>query len=121
MVTPVIGNEFLKGACNIVEDILRVNVGGESAVHPVVRTNPISGWKSISPIGSFPAQFNGLTRRESANMLQWFHDMITYGHDIQVRFKWNQPNDIAIWDNRRVFHTATGDHEDSVRGAVTVP
>jgi alpha-ketoglutarate-dependent taurine dioxygenase len=29
-----------------------VNVGGElAAVHPVVRTNPITGWKSIFPIG----------------------------------------------------------------------
>ncbi|GFG26277.1 alpha-ketoglutarate-dependent sulfonate dioxygenase [Aspergillus udagawae] len=45
------------------------------------------------------------------NMLRWFHDMIAYGHDLQVRFKWNRPNDIAIWDNRRVFHTAAGDHE----------
>lgn len=59
-------------------------------------------------------------------MLQYFHDLITYGHDLQVRFKWNEPNDIgmlytpwthadtddiAIWDNRSVFHTATGDHE----------
>ncbi|KAL2842500.1 hypothetical protein BJX68DRAFT_257784 [Aspergillus pseudodeflectus] len=68
-----------------------VNVGGDlSAVHPVV---------------------DGLTRKESANLLQWFHDMITHGHDLQVRFKWNSPNDIAIWDNRSVFHTATGDHE----------
>ncbi|KAE8339487.1 hypothetical protein BDV24DRAFT_175998 [Aspergillus arachidicola] len=68
-----------------------VNVGGDlSAVHPVI---------------------DGLTRRESASMLQWFHDMITHGHDLQVRFKWNSPNDIAIWDNRSVFHTATGDHE----------
>ncbi|KAE8324472.1 hypothetical protein BDV39DRAFT_118291 [Aspergillus sergii] len=89
-----------------------VNVGGDlSAVHPVVRTNPITGWKSIFPIGSFPTQIDGLTRRESASMLQWFHDMITHGHDLQVRFKWNNPNDIAIWDNRSVFHTATGDHE----------
>ncbi|KAB8254395.1 hypothetical protein BDV32DRAFT_142920 [Aspergillus pseudonomiae] len=68
-----------------------VNIGGDlSAVHPVI---------------------DGLTRRESASMLQWFHDMITHGHDLQVRFKWNSPNDIAIWDNRSVFHTATGDHE----------
>ncbi|KAJ5099050.1 tfdA family taurine dioxygenase [Penicillium argentinense] len=88
------------------------NVGGDLfAVHPVVRTNPITGWKSIFPIGSFPSAINGLNRRESANMLQWFHDLITYGHDLQVRFKWNDPNDIAIWDNRSVFHTATGDHE----------
>lgn len=62
-------------------------------------------------------------------MLKWFHDHITTGHDLQVRLKWNSPNDIgrrfipqrshndadrlipAIWDNRSVFHTATGDHE----------
>ena len=34
-------------------------------------------------------------RDESANMLQYFHDLITYGHDLQVRFKWNEPNDIG--------------------------
>jgi hypothetical protein len=28
-------------------------------------------------------------------MLQWFHDLITHGHDLQVRFKWNDPNDIG--------------------------
>ncbi|GAA92303.1 alpha-ketoglutarate-dependent sulfonate dioxygenase [Aspergillus piperis CBS 112811] len=89
-----------------------VNVGDElEAVHPVVRTNPITGWKSVFPIGAFPSKINELNRRESANMLQYFHDLITYGHDLQVRFKWNEPNDIAIWDNRSVFHTATGDHE----------
>ncbi|KAI9039212.1 TauD/TfdA dioxygenase family protein [Aspergillus affinis] len=89
-----------------------VNVGDElGATHPVVRTNPITGWKSIFPIGSFPARINEVNRRESANMLQWFQDLITYGHDLQVRLKWNDPNDIAIWDNRSVFHTATGDHD----------
>ncbi|CAL5873455.1 uncharacterized protein PFLUO_LOCUS7734 [Penicillium psychrofluorescens] len=88
------------------------NVGSDLfAVHPVVRTNPITGWKSIFSVGSFPSVINGLNRKESASMLQWFHDLITYGHDLQVRLKWNQPNDIAIWDNRSVFHTATGDHD----------
>ncbi|RAL12640.1 TauD/TfdA dioxygenase family protein [Aspergillus homomorphus CBS 101889] len=89
-----------------------VNVGEDLvAVHPVVRTNPITGWKSIFPVGAFPQKINELTRKESANMLQYFQDLITHGHDLQVRFKWNEPNDIAIWDNRSVFHTATGDHE----------
>lgn len=32
-------------------------------------------------------------------------------HDLQVRFKWKNPNDIAIWDNRSTFHTATYDIE----------
>lgn len=30
-------------------------------------------------------------------MLQWFNDLITYGHDLQVRFKWNNPNDIGMF------------------------
>lgn len=32
-------------------------------------------------------------------------------HDLQVRFKWRNVNDIAIWDNRSTFHTATNDIE----------
>ncbi|KAL4910572.1 hypothetical protein BDW74DRAFT_289 [Aspergillus multicolor] len=89
-----------------------VNVGAELASdHPVVRTNPITGWKSIFPVGTFPKSINGLTTRESENLLKYFHDLITYGHDLQVRFKWAEPNDIAIWDNRSVFHTATFDYD----------
>ncbi|KAL4780009.1 hypothetical protein BJX76DRAFT_364665 [Aspergillus varians] len=89
-----------------------LNVGGElSSDHPVVRTNPITGWKSIFPVGTFPKKVNGLTTRESENLLKYFHDLITYGHDLQVRFKWNDPNDIAIWDNRSVFHSATFDYD----------
>ncbi|KAL4733301.1 hypothetical protein BDV11DRAFT_214020 [Aspergillus similis] len=89
-----------------------LNVGSELASdHPVVRTNPITGWKSIFPVGTFPKKVNGLTTRESNNLLKYFHDLITYGHDLQVRFKWNEPNDIAIWDNRSVFHTATFDYD----------
>ena len=33
-------------------------------------------------------------------------------HDLQVRFKWKNVNDIAIWDNRSTFHTATYDIEE---------
>lgn len=50
-------------------------------------------------LGAFPSKINGLNRRESANMLQYFHDLITYGHDLQVRFKWNDPNDIGMLPN----------------------
>ncbi|GKZ88525.1 hypothetical protein AnigIFM59636_008386 [Aspergillus niger] len=93
-----------------------VNVGDElEAVHPDESDYGVevdlSDWYVHVAVGAFPSKINGLNRRESANMLQYFHDLITYGHDLQVRFKWNDPNDIAIWDNRSVFHTATGDHE----------
>jgi len=88
------------------------NVGGNlSTVHPVVRTNPVTGWKSIYAIGSFPKYINELGSEESDDLLKKFYDTIISNHDLQVRFKWRNPNDIAIWDNRSVFHSATFDYD----------
>ncbi|KAK3290555.1 uncharacterized protein B0H64DRAFT_368645 [Chaetomium fimeti] len=87
------------------------NVGGElKAIHPVVRTNPVTGWKSIFPVGGHVKHINGLTEEESSKLLSWFLDLVYKNHDLQVRLKWKNPNDIAIWDNRSVFHTATFDY-----------
>jgi alpha-ketoglutarate-dependent taurine dioxygenase len=116
------------------------NVGAElKAVHPVVRTNPVTGWKSIFPVGGHVRHINGLTEEESSKLLSWFLDLVYKNHDLQVRFKWKNPNDIgewlralgwlsssrqsnstdravAIWDNRSVFHTATFDYLDGNYG-----
>lgn len=73
------------------------NVGTHlAAVHPVVRTNPVTGWKSIYAIGSFPKFIHDLTKDESDNLLKTFHDMIISNHDLQVRLKWKNPNDIGM-------------------------
>lgn len=108
------------------------NVGGElSSVHPVVRTNPVTGWKSIYALGSFPKRINELHQDESDEILAKFKRVIYENHDITVRFKWRNENDIgenlvtpseasklkvanygaAIWDNRSAFHTATFDYD----------
>jgi alpha-ketoglutarate-dependent taurine dioxygenase len=88
------------------------NVGKElTAVHPVVRTNPVTGWKSIFPIGGHISHINDITELESQALLKWFGRLLVDNHDLQVRFKWRNKNDIAIWDNRSVFHTATFDIE----------
>jgi alpha-ketoglutarate-dependent taurine dioxygenase len=72
------------------------NVGSElKAVHPVVRTNPVTGWKSIYPVGGHVRHINGLTEEESKNMLDWFLDLAYKNYDLQVRFKWKNPNDIG--------------------------
>ena len=72
------------------------NVGGElSAVHPVVRTNPVTGWKSIYALGSFPKRVNQLTDEEGQDLIKKFTDVILENHDIQVRFKWRNKNDIG--------------------------
>jgi alpha-ketoglutarate-dependent taurine dioxygenase len=106
------------------------NVGSElKAVHPVVRTNPVTGWKSVFPVGDHVQYINGLAESESDKLLEWFLDLLYKNHDLQVRFRWENPNDFgmlrptfslhwtradifnsAIWDNRSVFHTATYDY-----------
>jgi alpha-ketoglutarate-dependent taurine dioxygenase len=72
------------------------NVGSElKAVHPVVRTNPVTGWKSIFPVGGHVKHINGLTDEESKKLLDWFVELVYKNHDLQVRFKWKNPNDIG--------------------------
>jgi alpha-ketoglutarate-dependent taurine dioxygenase len=53
------------------------NVGSElKAVHPVVRTNPVTGWKSIFPVGDHVKHIIGLTDEESKKLLDWFVDLV---------------------------------------------
>lgn len=79
------------------------NVGTSlSAVHPVVRTNPVTGWKSIFAFGPFSKKINELEQQESDELLQKFGQMIIENHDLQVRFKWRNKNDIGEYHYRRV-------------------
>ncbi|EKG13544.1 Taurine catabolism dioxygenase TauD/TfdA [Macrophomina phaseolina MS6] len=88
------------------------NVGTElKATHPIVRTNPVTGWKSVFAVGHHAKRINELTEEESETFLKWFVRLIVDNHDLQVRHRWQSPNDIAIWDNRSVYHTATYDYD----------
>jgi len=51
-----------------------------------------------------------VTKDESDAILDYLFRHISQNHDLQVRFKWNT-NDVAIWDNRSTFHTATNDYD----------
>ncbi|KAL4980142.1 hypothetical protein BDW66DRAFT_156749 [Aspergillus desertorum] len=80
------------------------------ASHPLVRTNPVTGWKSLfGAAGQVDnGWIDGVTERESELLKKSFRQLIAENHGLQVRFKWGT-NDVAIWDNRSVFHTATND------------
>ncbi|KAM7183644.1 TauD domain containing protein [Naviculisporaceae sp. PSN 640] len=80
------------------------------AVHPVIRTNPVTGWKSVFAVGHHVQRIHGLSDEESKHFLNWFVQLIVENHDLQVRFKWQNVNDVAIWDNRSVYHAATPDY-----------
>jgi alpha-ketoglutarate-dependent taurine dioxygenase len=65
------------------------------AVHPVIRTNPVTGWKSIFAVGHHVQQINGLSDAESKHALEWFKTLIVENHDLQVRLKWKNANDLG--------------------------
>ncbi|EXF74819.1 TfdA family Taurine catabolism dioxygenase TauD [Colletotrichum fioriniae PJ7] len=80
------------------------------AIHPVIRTNPVTGWKSVFAVGLHVQKINGLSDEESKHFLDWFVQLIIENHDLQVRHRWQNPNDVAIWDNRSAYHAATPDY-----------
>jgi alpha-ketoglutarate-dependent taurine dioxygenase len=90
---------------------------GESleAIHPVIRTNPVTGWKSLFVNKGFTKRINGVTKDESDMLLNYLFNLVTQNHDVQVRFKWNK-NDLAIWDNRSTWHCATFDYVQTRAG-----
>ncbi|KAF2716404.1 taurine catabolism dioxygenase [Polychaeton citri CBS 116435] len=93
------------------------NVGSDlKAIHPVVRTNPVTGWKSIFSVGHHTKRINEITEAESDHLLKWFVQLITENHDLQVRYRWQNENDVAIWDNRSAYHTATYDYDGARTG-----
>lgn len=86
------------------------NVGTHlSAVHPLVRTNPVTGWKSIYAVGQHLHHINDVSASESDVFKKYLLDLVTQNHITQVRYRWSK-NDLAIWDNRSTYHAATPDY-----------
>ncbi|KAA8649349.1 TauD/TfdA dioxygenase family protein [Aspergillus tanneri] len=81
------------------------------AIHPCVRTNPVTGWKALWVGGGHCAFVNNVTPEENSDLMNVVQRLITANHDIQVRYRWEHSNDIAIWDNRCCLHIPTRDQE----------
>ncbi|KAJ3024576.1 UNVERIFIED_CONTAM: hypothetical protein HDU68_008001 [Siphonaria sp. JEL0065] len=80
------------------------------AVHPVIRTNPVTGWKGVFANRGFTKRINELSKDESDLVLDHLFQLAVQNHDLQVRFRWNK-HDVAVWDNRSAFHSATTDFD----------
>ncbi|VVT46312.1 uncharacterized protein SAPINGB_P001151 [Magnusiomyces paraingens] len=97
------------------------NVGDSlESTHPIVRTNPVTGWKSIYAVGNHFQQINELTPIESQRVKDFINDTLVNSHDLQVRIDWVGTNDIAFFDNRSTYHTATFDYLGTRRGIRTI-
>lgn len=79
----------------------------ESA-HPVVRTHPETGRKSLYINKSHTAHFQDMTRAESQPLIDFLTDHMIRP-EFTCRFRW-QPGSIAVWDNRTTLHFATNDY-----------
>jgi taurine dioxygenase len=79
-----------------------------AVLHPIVRTHPESGAKSIyiNPIRI--EGILGLDHKEALPLLDELLAHATQGR-FQYRHVW-QPGDLVIWDNRCLLHKANGDY-----------
>ncbi|PWY67146.1 tfdA family taurine dioxygenase [Aspergillus heteromorphus CBS 117.55] len=80
-------------------------------IHPVVRTHPVTGWKTLYVNENFTKEIVGLEKRFGDGLLDNLFRTVAEGYEFQVRWKWS-PDAVAIWDNRATFHTGIFDYCD---------
>ncbi|PQE19162.1 family Taurine catabolism dioxygenase protein [Rutstroemia sp. NJR-2017a BBW] len=69
-------------------------------------------WKSIFALGHHVSHINDISSLESSSLLKFFLRLVVDNQDLQVRHRWQNVNDLAIWDNRSNYHIATPDYID---------
>ena len=78
------------------------------AEHPVVRTHPETGRKSLYVNIAHTARFKDMTDEESAPLLGYL-----FQHQVRpeftCRFRW-EPGSLAFWDNRCTQHNPVNDY-----------
>lgn len=79
-----------------------------ATVHPLVRVHPETGERVLFVNGYYVEQIAGLSRPESAAILELLVEQATRP-EYTVRFRW-EPGSVAFWDNRATIHLAPGDH-----------
>jgi taurine dioxygenase len=81
--------------------------------HPVVRTHPETGRRSLFVNPGFTVRIKGLTFKESDTLLRFLYNHMATPEYV-VRYRW-EPGDLGFWDNRTTMHYAIGDYGDAHR------
>ena len=86
--------------------------------HPVVRTHPETGRRTLFVNSAFTTRIEGLEPAESDALLR---HLFAQAHvpEYQVRYRW-APGTVAFWDNRATQHYAVGDYHPHRRAAERV-
>ena len=84
-----------------------------SAVHPVIRTHPVTGRKAIFVNATFTKEIVGMKPEESRALLRFLTEHVTRP-EFTCRFRWRR-NSVAMWDNRCTQHAVIPDNLDGHR------
>jgi taurine dioxygenase len=85
----------------------------QTAAHPVVRTHPVTGRKSIFVNPVFTKHVVGMKPAESRALLHFLFEHVA-SPDFTCRFRWRK-HSIAMWDNRCTQHRVVADNLSAYR------
>jgi taurine dioxygenase len=79
----------------------------QTAVHPVVRTHPVTGRKALFVNSVFTKGIIGMKPAESRALLGFLYEHLATP-DFTCRFRWRKDS-LAMWDNRCTQHRVLAD------------
>lgn len=83
--------------------------GKKEAIHPVIRTHPVTGRKSIYVEPGHTVKILGIPEQESKELLELLHAQCIRP-EFLYRHKW-KVGDVIMWDNAAVQHLAVIDYK----------
>ncbi len=83
------------------------NMTRQITSHPLYRTHPATGRRSLFISPDYCCEIEGMTTEESALLLNHLEAHATRD-EFTCRFSW-EPHSIAVWDNRCTMHKALND------------
>ena len=88
---------------------LDYNYWKKGNIHPLVRTHPLTGEKSLYFDDVYVRRLIGVTKWESDNLCEFLIKHITQ-EIFCARLRW-EPNMVVLWDNRVCIHRAFNDFD----------
>ena len=85
----------------------------EEVEHPILRTHPVTGRKSLYVNEMFTQRITGLSEPESKALLTMLYDVSTRPENT-CRVRW-EDGTVVVWDNRWLQHYAIDDYPDFER------
>lgn len=99
-------NDLALGDMNLTVDQQKMV---EGSFHPLVRTHPDTGKKSLYCDTSYSMGIEGMTQEEAKPLLDFLGWWATR-EEFNCRLRW-EPHMLVIWDNRSCLHKAFNDYD----------